>query len=89
MARPESLGVQFGAFAPPLGEQLSEQGLAIDDAQVLEKLERGRTSVAYLYIHGFLSEGERERASKRVMKAITQAVNTTLEKSQCASSTTS
>jgi hypothetical protein len=89
MGIPTSIGISFGAFAPSLDAQVAEQGLAISDATVLEKLERARTSLAYLYIHGFVAESEAERARKRLMRAIVKAVTPIQETATCETSTTS
>ena len=56
--------ITFGALAEPLHKQLGEP------EDKLELLQRAADSVAYLSIHGFLSESETHSARKRIVKEI-------------------
>lgn len=68
MSEQKTFSLSFSAFMPPLAEQLAEQGIKADG---MEHFERARTSIAYLSLHGFLTESAGLAASKKLMKAIT------------------
>jgi hypothetical protein len=64
----KQIEVRFGAMAPPLKEQVPE--LPEKDAA---RLEQAAFSVTYLSVHGFLTDTEKAKARKRIMKAIVDA----------------
>ena len=54
----------FGALAEPLHKQIDEP------EDKLEHLQRAADSIAFLSIHGFLSDKETQNARKRIVERI-------------------
>ncbi|SER23144.1 MULTISPECIES: hypothetical protein [Pseudomonas] len=65
------LSVKMGVLAPSLVEQLKPYGLKLDQVQSLQDLNH---AITRLYLAEVLTETEKERARKRLMKRITDAV---------------
>ena len=65
-------GITMGALADPLEEQLNNQGLTLGDNA--QRLEEDATAITRCRIRGLITEGESEKARKRLMKYIKQAV---------------
>jgi hypothetical protein len=67
--------VSFGALAPTIDEQLREQDFKLDmDPTQRARLQSHVDSVTDLRIHSILTEGESDKARKRIMKIITKHV---------------
>jgi hypothetical protein len=67
----KSFNIQFGALCPLLGEQLRNQGLDLDLAPMGRLLlQRDIDEVTRLAIRGVITESERDRARKRLMRTI-------------------
>lgn len=62
-----------GAFGPPLAEQMAEQGFVLSDHD-LHHFEEDRKAIGRLGVRGVLSDGERDRAANRLLKAIARKV---------------
>lgn len=58
-----------GALSKPVGEQLREQGLSMEERD-LSRIQRATESVTFLAIHGYLTESETEKARNRIVKEI-------------------
>lgn len=70
-----SFQVAFGALCPPLEEQLREQGLALNTSiEDQERLQRDINDVARLGIRGVITEAERDRARKRLLRIIRRSL---------------
>lgn len=66
-----NLQITFGAIAEPVSAQLSAQGVVINAADA-NRFDRCADAITLLAIHGYLTDAEKTRARKRVMKAITR-----------------
>lgn len=60
------ISVQFGAFAPPLREQVGVRGIQAT------RLQRDADAITRLAVRGLLSDAETGRARRRLMKRILQ-----------------
>jgi hypothetical protein len=60
-------GITFGALAPPLSEQLAEQGFTARKASI-KRWQDFADYITRLSIAGFLSEVETHRARSRLIK---------------------
>lgn len=63
------LKLGYGAFMPPLADQLKEQGLELEGVEQLEKL---RHAIKLLAIHGLLPDSQADKCFQRLHKRITQ-----------------
>lgn len=66
--------ITLGALEPPLIEQL-EGLVAIDKLRALDMHARAITN---LHVHGFISDRESDRARRRLLKMINQALAATV-----------
>jgi hypothetical protein len=63
--------IQFGALAPRIEEQLQGQGLRLDlDVTQRQHLQRDIDEVTRLRVRCILTEGESNKARKRIMQII-------------------
>lgn len=67
----EHLQIRFGGLAPPIAEQVAEQGLVMADAPVIQA---DADAIVRLTIRGLLTAAEKHRARKRLMRKIVTAV---------------
>lgn len=70
----KKVGISFGALAPPLIEQLHEQGLTMD-AKDASALSNDIDAVNRLYLRNVITETEAKQARRRIMKKITAKVS--------------
>lgn len=68
-----TVGVGFGAFSPPLREQMAEQGLVTDPGK-LDHLESDRLAVVRLTIRGVLTQAEGDRVRRRLVDRVAAVV---------------
>ncbi len=62
--------IELGVLADNLSVQFEKAGVSYCGTQPLEILERSVEAITLLYIQGYLSEAEAERARKRVLEDI-------------------
>lgn len=68
------LGINFGALADPISEQIQAQGIAI--SKVTGKhCDRLAENLVHLHLTGILSDGEVKNARKRLMKFIVRNID--------------
>ncbi len=66
-----NIRISFGALAPPIDEQLREQGFKLDlDPLPRRHLQRGADEVSRLHVRGILTESETDKARKRIFQII-------------------
>lgn len=65
--------LHFGALAPPLSEQLTEQDVPFD-AKECELWDRWHDALNLLAINGPVTYGERQKIQGRMFKRITQSL---------------
>ena len=70
--------IEFGALAPPLSEQLAEQGVPFD-AQECARWERWHDALYQLAIKGPVTRGERQRIEDRMHKMIKRSLQQHLD----------
>lgn len=66
------VSVTFGGLADPINVQLAAQSLRISDQEAEIRAQRFADSILFLSIQGVLSDSEKARARKRVIKYIAQ-----------------
>ena len=64
--------IAFGALADDIEDQLRPQGLTLGSRTSM--IHRAAENISYLAIHGLLTDNEKDRARKRLMKEIKVAV---------------
>lgn len=64
--------ITFGALAGDIEDQLRPQGLTLGSRASM--IHRAAENISYLAIHGLLTDSEKDRARKRLMKEIKVAV---------------
>ena len=63
--------VEFGALAPPIDEQLSDQSLRLDmEPMARQLLQRDTHEVTRLFVRGILTEAEAHKARRRIFQII-------------------
>ena len=68
---PHRFTLCFGAFAPPIDEQLRDQGLKLDmDPLLCGYLQRDAGDVTRLRVRCILTEAEADNAHKRIFQII-------------------
>lgn len=77
--RLRAFSIRLGATAPPLHEQLSKQGIRIKPTQaaLVEKvchLQRDMDALVRLTVRGLLTDSERSKLGRRLVKRIFEAV---------------
>jgi|GEM_PF-5362266 len=72
----KQFNLHIGALAKPLKEQLSEQGLTIDNVEYYEKVLEART---YLFLGGFVSDSENQKIVGRIFKELHKKVKENCE----------
>jgi hypothetical protein len=66
-----NIRISFGALAPPIDEQLREQGFKLDlDPLARQHLQRDADEVSRLRVRGTLTESESDKARKRIFQII-------------------
>lgn len=65
-----TLGLVFGALAPPLAEQLTAAGVPSENVPDMEHHQKDADAIARLSIRGLMSDAEKDRARNRLLKAI-------------------
>jgi len=65
----QSLSINFGAMCPPIREQFAEQQLAAKSEDVAF-WQRLADAIALLSIHDLITDAARQRARKRLLKAM-------------------
>jgi hypothetical protein len=67
----ERFQLQFGALAPPIEEQLRDQGLRLDLTPLSRQfLQQDADDVSRLYVRGLLTKAESDRVRNRLVKKI-------------------
>ena len=69
----KELKLHFGALAPSIRKQLSDQGFKFRGARI-SALQEKQTAIIRLYLGGIISDAEKERANKRLFKQIKEHV---------------
>ena len=67
------LEIYMGAMQPPVPEQLTSQSLPFDSEKA-KIWERCRHGIAFLSIHGILSDSECRKARQRLFKTIQRGI---------------
>jgi hypothetical protein len=65
----KTLGINFGALCPSIEKQLNEQGLHTE-IKSRPLIQSCADAIVLLSIHDILSDGERDKARKRMMNLI-------------------
>ena len=65
-----SYGLTFGAMADDIEVQLRRQGLTLGSKDSEHRIQRWADEITSLGIHELLTNSERDRARKRLMKVI-------------------
>jgi hypothetical protein len=63
--------LSLGAMSEPVADQLARQGIGVPPARSVE-WDRWVAAAARLAVHGIITATERERAHRRIMKAISR-----------------
>ena len=71
--KPGHLSLTFGAMAPPIHEQLAEQGFEASEKD-LEKYQNMAHALAMVRIHGLVPESTARAGEKRLLKKIIKEV---------------
>ena len=67
--------IELGALAPPIDEQLRDQGLRLDmEPMARQLLQRDIHEVTRLFVRGILAEAEACKARQRIMRIIKKQV---------------
>lgn len=74
----DTFGIHFGALAPPLREQMKEQGVPIDD-NAAEHLERDIDAVNRLRVRGLLPDSQAHKVHQKIMRKIEQQAREALK----------
>ena len=67
------LELHFGALAPPVSQQIKKQINYTDDR--ILKFDEEAKALVRVYLDGLITDGENEKARKRLMKKITNYLN--------------
>ena len=67
------LSLAIGALSPRISEQVESQGLTLD-SQEAAPLQRLHESIVLLHVQGILSDAEKNKASKRLLKKVMRHV---------------
>jgi hypothetical protein len=70
----KTVGIHYGAMAPPLVEQLEGQGLVFKDAAKGDALQGDAGAITRLFVRGILTDSEAHKARGRLQKRIVEAV---------------
>ena len=62
--------IELGALSPSISEQLAAQGLEQTGGDRVDLLDRMADAITLLYLHGYMTAGETERARKRLVKKL-------------------
>lgn len=75
MSNPTGYGISFGALCDRIEEQLQRQGfrLTLEPLQ-RQYLQRDADEVSRLLVRGVITEGEADKARKRLMRTINKHV---------------
>lgn len=73
------LTLAFGALAPPIRDQLAEQGFALPRIK-LAAIEQHAKGITWLSIAGLLTEAETRRARQRLIKRVRDEVRIARER---------
>lgn len=67
--------IEFGALAPPIEDQLRDQGLQLDMIPLSRhQLQRDSHEVTRLFVRGILTEAEAGKAQQRIIRIIKKQV---------------
>lgn len=67
--------IEFGALAPPIEDQLRDQGLKLDmEPMARALLQRDTHEVTRLFVRGILTEAEAHKAKNRILQIIKKQV---------------
>lgn len=69
----ETLELRFGALAPPLREQLVEQGHEISEYSSAD-LQADADAITRLYLRGLLRKGEVDTARRRLVRSVQEVL---------------
>lgn len=61
--------IALGWAAPPIGKQVPE--LTADDA---ERIDGHRAAITRLYVHGFLTEAQRDKAYSKIRREVSELI---------------
>lgn len=73
----KELILNFGALGGTIKEQLKEQGFKINKYAI--NFEKLRDSINMLYLHGYISESEKEKKFQKLFNAIKKQIKTEVE----------
>lgn len=63
----------LGAMSDPIADQLARQGVSFPPARSIE-WDRWSAAASRLAIHGIITQAERDRASRRIVKVIAREI---------------
>ena len=70
-----NLHIVFGAMAPDIGQQLAYQGLTAKP-RAIDQWQKDADAITRLAVRGMLSDAERERVRRRLLKTILRVAST-------------
>lgn len=73
----KELILNFGALGGTIKEQLKEQGFKINKYAI--NFEKLRDSINMLYLHGYISESEKEKKFQKLFNAIKKQIKIEVE----------
>lgn len=71
------IGIHFGALADPIVDQLKQQGIELDaaDIEVFKFFQEDAKSLTRVYIRGLFPQSAVENARRKLMKKIIKYLN--------------
>jgi hypothetical protein len=69
-----NLGIEFGACAPPLEDQIKSAGRIINGKDLLEHCQKDADAVTRLLIRGLISQSTGKAARMKILKNIGECV---------------
>lgn len=72
----KKIGVRIGALAPPLAEQMKEQGVVLVPGEQFMALQEDVDALNRLYVRGILPETPATQTRRKLMKTILAFVKT-------------
>lgn len=70
----KQFGINFAAYGPLIEDQLKDQGLKFIVEDGSKRVQRWADAVTNLRISDIITDGEADKANKRIMKQLTKLV---------------
>jgi len=68
--------ITFGALAEPLQKQLEKYNIKLKN---INEYQKAQNSISMLYLHGYLTDGEKKKVYQRLMKDFERDIKKSLE----------